>query len=769
MVQSNLDWLRGTMASSKRHYGFLLAFCIAAACGRSEQSGADKREQPQMAGAETATHESARVTLAPWRSLLGESLRAERDEGGIFIDFGTADQHKYTRGGWSTGWGDPAAEQATSYCTANEAVERLDVETKAPATEVVLRARSAIAGQTVAVLLDGKERGSAALGADWQVVRVPLGEPAAAAGRHLLELAFTKGKEARAEVDWLWLAKTAGANPPTPGPRSVPMKIGGDPRRALASPSPRTYRFFLQVPEGASLVVDIGAKGESTFVVRARADGMAETELFRGTSPGKWTEERIDLAKLGGKAVALELATEGAPGPAGWAEPEIMLHAAPEKAVAKRGGKPKNVILIMIDTARADSFAPFGDGATHTPTYDALIPESTVFANAYNNENWTKPSVATLLSGLYPSTHDTKRDDSKLPREVELLPQRLQSRGFKTAGLIANGYISEHFGFKKGWDHYRNYIREGAPNEAEHLYHDALGWLEKNKDEPFFLYIQPIDPHVPNAVDSKYTAPYFEGEYGGPLGKEIDDKDQRALSTGKLEPTDADVAWLRAVYKGEVTYQDEQMGHFLDQVRAWGLLDDTLLVVTNDHGEELYEYGKVGHGHSLNELMMRAPLLMHYPPLFPPGKVVKEVVEQVDVTPTIFDALGLPPQEHADGTSLLPLVRGKPNRRPYYAIMEFLSGRRAVRVGSWKLMRDGGDWAQLYNVVADPKETEDLLAKSPVARRMCDVYLGEGLGMPSKRERLQDLTARRHLNSPKVKIGPATRRGLEALGYFGDH
>jgi len=770
MVQPNLDRVKGSPAHLKHKYRILLALCLAAACGRDSQHDPAKRDPHGGSGAQTAAPQSARVALKPWRSLLGEALRAELVVGGLFIDFGTADEHKYTRGGWGTGWGDPAVEEGTSFCAAEEATTRLDVETSAPTAEIVLRARSAVAGQKLKAKLDGNEVGSAALGAAWKVVRVPLAEPLPP-GRHLLELAYAKGRATRAAVDWLWLAHAAGQDPPATAPRTAPIRMGGEPRRALLSPTARSYRFYLQVPNAASLVFDIGADNDRTFTVRARADGLAEQTLFTGASRGAWSEQRVDLSGLAGKAVALELTTEGAPGVAGWAEPEIMVEPAssPTEPPAPHGAKPKNVIFIMIDTARADAFAAFGKGTAHTPAFDALVPESTRFANAYNNENWTKPSVATLLSGLYPSTHDTKRDDSRLPAAVELLPQRLKANGFKTAGLIANGYISKHFGFKKGWDYYHNYIREGAPTEAEHLYSDAAAWLETNKGSPFFLYIQPIDPHVPIVVDSKYTEPYYSGTYDGPLGQEIDHEDQRALSTGKLQPTDDDLKWLRAVYNGEISYHDEQMGLFLDKVRAWGLLENTLLIVTNDHGEELYEYGKVGHGHTLHELMMRAPLLLHYPPLFRPGKVINEIVEQVDLTPTILNALGLPPIPQADGESLLPLVQGKPHRRPYYAIMEFLGGRRAVRVGSWKLMRDREDWAQLYDVVADPDERTDLLAENPIAHRMCEVYLGEGLGMPVKKERLQDLTARRHMNSVKVKIGPATRRGLEALGYFGDH
>jgi choline-sulfatase len=446
-----------------------------------------------------------------------------------------------------------------------------------------------------------------------------------------------------------------------------------------------------------------------------------------------------------------------------------MVKPGRERSASSGAKRPENLIFIMMDTARADAFAAFGPGTAHTPAFDAFVPEATAFANAYNNENWTKPSVATMLSGLYPSSHDTKRDDSKLPAAVELLSQRLKAEKFATAGFIANGYISKHFGFKKGWDAYRNYIREGAPCEAEHVYGDALAWLDEHRSERFFLYIQTIDPHVPYAVDREYTKRAFPEEYTGFLGADIDAEEARLMSTGEKKPSQNDIDWLRAVYYGEISYHDEHMGRFLDQVRAWGLMKNTLIVINNDHGEELYEYGKIGHGHSLYEHMIRSALVIRFPPLFPSGLRVDEIVEHVDLAPTILDALGLKPLGEADGTSLLPLVHGKPHRRPYYAIIEFLARRRAVRVGDWKLMRSTDDWLHLYNVVADPEERNDRITDSPIARRLCEVHLGEGLGMPVKRERLQDLTTRRQLKATKVKIGPRTRRGLEALGYFGDH
>src|SRR5690606_28246765 len=156
--------------------------------------------------------------------------------------------------------------------------------------------------------------------------------------------------------------------------------------------------------------------------------------------------------------------------------------------------QPKNVIVILMDTARADGYSPFAgaDRTTRTPSYDALVARGTTFVGAYNNENWTKPSVATTLSGLYPTTHDAKEDASELSRDVELLSERLQKDGFATAGFVANGYVSDKFGFEQGWGTFKNYIREGVSSAARYVYADALAWLDEHAasapDQPFFLY-----------------------------------------------------------------------------------------------------------------------------------------------------------------------------------------------------------------------------------------------------------------------------------------
>lgn len=761
---------------------------LATACSKDGDPGSNSADNSAGNSAGTATaltkqpeapkKPSVRTTLEPFRPLLDEAARAELHTGGVMggvmIDLGTADQHKFTRGGWMTGWGESQQNDGVSLAQASDRRVHLDVLVQEEAREIAIRARSAVSGQAATVWVDGKRQGDIHFASsDWSVMRVPVAEGALAPGRHNVQLTFTKSGTPRAELDWVWLTTQAGAEAPVASVRVLPLRLGGQPRRALIAPTSRTYSFFMQPPEGASLVFDHGSSVGAELKVMVQTDGGQAEELFAAKGTDAWTEAQVDLSAYAGKAIRLDLVTTGAEGLTGWGEPAIMVPPAAKDKVVQAGARPKNVIVILIDTARARSFGPiWPDNQVETPAYDAFADKATVFVNAYNNENWTKPSVATTLSGVYPVTHDTKKDSSSLPEAVELISQRLQREGFATAGFVANGYVSDKFGFQKGWDSFRNYIRENRSSEAEHVYADALAWLTERRQDPSgkpqFLYIQTIDPHVIYKVEREFTQNYFASDYKGPLGPTVDATELEGLSSGKLKGTEDDVAWVRALYHGEVTYHDHHMGKFFEQLQALGAMEDTMILITNDHGEELQDHGKFGHGHSLYEELLRAPLLMYFPGLFPAGGRIQEVVENVDVTPTILDALGLEPMTNADGQSLLPLIQGKPVQRPYYAVSEFLDNRRAIRVGNWKLMRSSSTWLHLFDVVNDPEEQKDRSKDSEIARRMCEVHLGEAVATPDKSKRQQDITIRRQFKAGEANIDPQTRAQLEALGYFGE-
>lgn len=706
---------------------------------------------------------SARVEGEVHRNLLDEVGRAELRSQGLVINLGTGDQHKYTRGGWKTGW---KVSDSTSPSAATTSWARgvLDVLLDAEPVELVVRARSLIGGHKIVPYIDRTALSGGELTAEWQTLRFAVPAGKVAAGTRALSFRFPKSGKTHTEIDWIHVAEAAGVDLPPIEPVALPVAIGGRPKRALVAPSARSYSFYIEPADGEKLIVDVGSEVGATLEVRAHTDGSDSQVLWSGTGTSEWAEIVVDLSGLAAKAVRLELASSGAVGVSGWGEPVLM---RPEREIADAGGPAKNVIYILIDTARADAFLPGSD--IKTPAYDALAAESTHFRAAYNNENWTKPSVLTALSGVYPSTHGTKQDDSSVPKDLEIIPERLRRAGFATAGFVANGYVSKKFGFGKGWDTFKNYIRLGKPSHAEIVYRDAMSWLEKNVEtgKRGFLYIQTIDPHVAYSVPETYWRPYFDGTYTGFLGPTVAADELNAMSAKKGAYNRRDLAWLKALYAGEITYHDEFMGKFFADAKAKGLLADTAIIISNDHGEETGDRDGFGHGHSLYEELTLSPLLINYPPLFAGGRVVDDIVEHVDLVPTMLDLLGLPPAPHTEGQSLVPLVAGEPVPRPLYAITEFLDGRRAVRVGRYKLMRSSGDWLRVFDLGADPGERANIAGKAAIARRLCETYMGEGIAVPTKARRQQDLVARQSFEAGKADISPELRKEFEALGYFG--
>ena len=760
---------------SSRHLSLIAGALLVVGAGcKNKSSDAAESSATTKGEGSAAAQVSRRTQLQSYRPLLDEVGRAELDADGVLIDLGSPDQHKYTRGAWRTGWGESHSDEHASWVSLAE--KQGFLELLAPKTApkaIAFRARSAVDGQRLSWFYAGKELGTVDVTKDWAVYRVAVPADALPTkGRIRIELRAGTGSHAdsRAEVDWVWLAR--GDGEPALTPRILPLGIAGKTRRSLASPSARTYAFYLEPAADSELVVDLGAADHATFAIAAVTDDGKRVELLGDSVDKGWREHAVSLAALAGQAIRLELTTTDQRGAAGWGEPELMVPSTKANKVAAAGTRPKNVIFLLMDTARADAFGPFArpDRIVKTPTYDALAAKSTVFTGAYDNENWTKPSVATTLSGLYPSTHGTKTDSAKLPDDVELISEHLKQAGFATAGFVANGYVSDAFGFEQGWDTYKNYIRESLPSEAEHVFGDALAWhaehAKEHPDQPYFLYLQTIDPHVVYRVDKEYWSPYFDGEYDGPLGPTIDADDQVKLSSKKLRPTERDLKWLRALYYGEISYHDAQLATFLAELEARHALDDTLLVITNDHGEELGDRGRFGHGHQVFEELIRAPLLIHYPPMFA-ARQIPDIVEAVDLAPTILDVLGKKPLREADGISFLPLVRGLPTQQPRYAMTEFLQNRRVLHVGHWKLFGAPGGGGSLFDLKADPLEQHDLEDTMPIARTLCEVHLGEVLAMPDKAKRLTGIGSHRRFRAGNAHISPQMRRQLEALGYLG--
>jgi arylsulfatase A-like enzyme len=404
-----------------------------------------------------------------------------------------------------------------------------------------------------------------------------------------------------------------------------------------------------------------------------------------------------------------------------------------------------NVVLVLIDTLRADHLPFYGYPRETAPFLAELAARGAVFENAFSSSSWTAPAAASLFTGLYPPQHGvvtgliaTRRLQKKDPTvEINRLPERLTTlgevmkrAGYRTFGLSNNANIRGELGFAQGFDRFRYFhsAQAGAPEVTAAVKEWAA---ELGRGGKYFLYLHYMDTHAPYDERAPWYVP-------GRTRKE------RRL----------------AAYDSEIRYVDE---HLKELYRVLGWREDTLLVVLADHGEEFREHGRDWHGNTLYAEVLRIPLLVHFPAQIRAQRVADNV-SIVDVLPTLEGFLGLPPDTSRAGVSLLGRLQGQAlPERPLYAHLYRQAGLwgateelrlRALILDNWKYL-NGSSGEELYDMRADPEETNNRLAAArPVADAM--------------RQRLEELErgmAGAPAESVSLPLDPETQEKLRALGY----
>ena len=751
---------------SLKPYTILFLLAGLPCCKQSSSTDQDKPEAPSSKQKAKKSKPSVRPTKTLYRDLLAEAQRAELHDDGLTIDLGTPDQHKYTRGGWSTGWS-LSDSTDTPFSVINEKSASLTIDLNQKASHVSIRAKSSDVTQPLD-LVDGKSKLlSLAIDSEWKVYKLPLAKTLHGPKHLKWVRPSSKGS---VSIDWIKFSSSESSSDASALPRVMPLNIDGRVKRSLSAPSSRTYSFYLTVPKDASLIFDAGSNKKTSFAVSVSDSKGNTTSLW--TSPAGstgWNEIEIPLSEFQGKAIRLDFISVGELATSGWGQPALYV---PKNETKKTDGipPPKNIIMVVLDTTRADAFAPFYENTdVQTPFMDEVIKNGTSFKNTYNNENWTKPSTATIMSGLYSTTHTARRAESVLPKEVKLFSEHLQSQGFYTGFMTSNAVLSDKFGFNKGWDTFTNYARTPYGN-GKFLYQNAAKWLEERPDpnKRFFLYVQSVDAHTTYEVPAKYSGKYFKGKYNGKLGQNFDREEQVEADKGALKLSETDLNWVKAMYKGEITYQDEQLETLLKKIKELGLDQDTMIVITNDHGEELKEHGHMDHGWTLYDEMIRAPLVFSFPKAIKTNHVITDVFEHVDLAPTLSAVLGVETMDSAEGQNLMPLLTDQaPHFLPLYAVSASRNKIRSIRVGDWKLFVGASKNRMfLFNIKKDPLEKNNVLKENPIAARLCEIYLGEALASPNKKTRLKNMRSARSIPSTDATIDEETRKELEALGYL---
>lgn len=552
-------------------------------------------------------------------------------------------------------------------------------------------------------------------------------------------------EEARRPPDFLRGGIALAANKPAVRRLAeIPMFLPGDTsgrdsRAALLAPSGSFLRFGLDVPPNAELRTAVGyaiLPRDVGRVVRFRArvipipavvqDGRPavvdyiapETWLFDEhitvRADGSWKPLAADLSSWAGEQITLELRVDEEPQEgreartmpvwAGWAAPEIVERDTRQEGI--------DLLWISLDTLRADRLGTYGYQRRATsPHLDRFAENGVVFETAISQAPWTRPSHRSMFTGNYPSSNRGFRN--------RLLALTLWRSGWRSAALTGGGQVDARMGFHPGFETYRVQYWHDDPGAV-------TSWYEANHGRRTFLFLHTFAVHDPY-TDHRFAraeslAPGRIGEHFG--RDEWDDWDRRL--------TDDEQAYIDALYDGGIAALDEALGRLFGRLKASGRLDHTLVVITSDHGEQLFEHGGWRHGSTMYDHQILVPAILHLPPGLgdrlgdTPARIADQI-QLVDLYPTVLELLGLPLDHKVQGRSLVPLLRGE-TLEPRTAFSENVNidvyERKAFRTKRWKLVwqtpkgssaERAGEAVELFDLSRDPLERLDVSHQHPEA------------------------------------------------------
>jgi arylsulfatase A-like enzyme len=558
--------------------------------------------------------------------------------------------------------------------------------------------------------------------------------------------------------------------------------------RFSAVPSEETLRATLPQEPVLELAVSVRtskevSRGSVRFSVRLSEGGREFSvyeEVVRARGGETALPRRVNLAAWRGRDVTLTFSAAPAyPDLAGswvedvevaWGEPRIENRTLPPFP------SQPSIVLVLVDTLRRDYLGFHGFGGPVSPNLDWLASESTVFENAFTQAPWTKPSIASLFTGLHPDTHGLDNHEGLfgaresrllttgvLPASAVTLAEALKGAGYRTAAFVGNPWIHGRYGFDRGFDEYE--VVETLDSILERARSFARG------EGPFFLYLHFMDVHGP------YDAP--EADYEAMKSSESLTPRETPQAGGELPPYLRGISWFadedlegrdfggivsfrltrsrtaRARYAANVRDFDRRIAAFLNELRTTERNDDTILLLTSDHGEELLEHGGWDHGFNLYDHQIRVPLLIRAPGARDAGRRVSRTANLVDVMPTLLKLANVSPPAGIEGRDLMGADEAA--SATFAAATKHREGVYSVREGRYKLIRDGKTGTSaLFDLESDPAEYRDVAAENEAeASRLLGVLT-----------RHITATRRARLETETAVIPDEMRKRLEALGYL---
>lgn len=444
-----------------------------------------------------------------------------------------------------------------------------------------------------------------------------------------------------------------------------------------------------------------------------------------------------------------------------------------------------NVILVSIDSLRADHVGCYGYGRDTTPHLDRLASEGARFEQHVSSSSWTLPAHVAMFTSMADSVHGcVEATGTALNPSFVTLAERFRDAGYATGGFYGGPYLHAAFGLDQGFDDYvyaveedrevfpaekvedwanapLNHLRSHRGVTNDQVYDAARRWMEEAREGPFFAFVHLWDVHYDFTPPPPWDTRFDPG-YTGP----VDGTDFfRDDATYRPDMAEADLRHLVALYDGEIGWTDTFLGALREDLEAWDVADDTIVAVTSDHGTEFFEHGGKGHRQTLFEEVVRVPLVLWAPGRLQPGTVVDQQTRAIDLGPTLLELADVAWPEDVMGRSLVPMARGRA-MDPESAVCELYSldfELRAVRVPDGKyLVDEAADRERWYDLEADPGEQHP------------STEVDEGRGAELRGVYVEALRELEHAvrdrpgGAVPADLGPALREELRGLGYVGD-
>lgn len=443
---------------------------------------------------------------------------------------------------------------------------------------------------------------------------------------------------------------------------------------------------------------------------------------------------------------------------------------APAKQDANAAPTYPNIVLIVIDTVRADHVGCYGYERNTTPNIDALARHALVFKNATSAASWTTPSVAALLSSQYPSTMGIHEKPAKLNTDYPLLAEVLKKHGYRTHGIVSFSYLSNRLGFGRGFDEYDERSHRGHGGIVSPLVTTkALKFLKSGPTQPFFLFVHNFDPHYSYIQHEQYNyCPGYQGKIKS--GQRIDIlRDMRPSMSAE------DIHYIVSLFDSELAYTDMFIAKILQELKRQDLYDDAIIVITADHGDEFMERGWIGHTATLYQELIHVPLIIKLPTNRP--GVVEARVGLIDVMPTLLSYLGLEAPENLEGRALdlaapeniggAPVFsQAKKRMKSIYYWQRpgpdrVLAKRSVIMDGRKLIYNEATGDKELYDLRVDPAEQVNRYEEDKTVASRLEALLNEWISRTQQKGSPQDPE-----QDENELFDPEQIKKLKSLGYM---